>query len=108
MGPGGGPYISNDMGPPGPMSLGKWSRGAHFTTTPIGTVSSQELTCLSIEVATVKLSEKKWYGGKKTRRLLFHLIILSLQSGGTATNVKVAIRCRPFIGELSVRSHHKM
>ena len=24
MGPGGGPYISNDMGLPGPMSLGKW------------------------------------------------------------------------------------
>ena len=27
MGPGGGPYISNDMGLPGPMSLGKWSGG---------------------------------------------------------------------------------
>ena len=27
MGPGGGPYISNDMGLPGPMSLGKWGRG---------------------------------------------------------------------------------
>ena len=27
MGPGGGPYISNDMGPPGPMSLGKWGPG---------------------------------------------------------------------------------
>ena len=26
MGPGGGPYISNDMGLPGPMSLGKWGR----------------------------------------------------------------------------------
>ena len=24
MGPGGGSYISNDMGLPGPMSLGKW------------------------------------------------------------------------------------
>ena len=23
----GGPYISNDMGPPGPMSLGKWGWG---------------------------------------------------------------------------------
>ena len=27
MGPGGGPYISNDMGLPGPISLGKWGRG---------------------------------------------------------------------------------
>ena len=27
MGPGGGPYISNDMGLLGPMSLGKWGRG---------------------------------------------------------------------------------
>ena len=27
MGPGGGPYISNDMGLPGPMSLGKWGGG---------------------------------------------------------------------------------
>ena len=27
MGPGGGPYISNDMSLPGPMSLGKWGRG---------------------------------------------------------------------------------
>ena len=27
MGPGGGPYISSDMGLPGPMSLGKWGRG---------------------------------------------------------------------------------
>ena len=27
MGPGGGPYISNDMGLPSPMSLGKWGRG---------------------------------------------------------------------------------
>ena len=40
MGPGGGPYISNDMGLPSPMSLGKWGRGGgggggggHFTTT---------------------------------------------------------------------------
>ena len=27
MEPGGGPYISNDMGLPGPMSLGKWGWG---------------------------------------------------------------------------------
>ena len=27
MGPGGGRYISNDMGLPGPMSLGKWGPG---------------------------------------------------------------------------------
>ena len=31
MGPGGGPYISNDMGLPGPMSLGKWGRGGGGT-----------------------------------------------------------------------------
>ena len=30
MGPGGGPYISNDMGLPGPMSLGKWGQGGPF------------------------------------------------------------------------------
>ena len=40
--PGGGPYISNDMGLPSPMSLGKWDRGGgggggggHFTTSYI-------------------------------------------------------------------------
>ena len=27
MEPGGGPYISNDMGLPSPMSLGKWGWG---------------------------------------------------------------------------------
>ena len=30
---------------------------------------------------------------------------LLLKSGGTATNVKVAIKCRPFIGELQDLSH---
>ena len=37
MGPGGGSYNSNNMGLPGPMSLGKWGRGGggggHLTTT---------------------------------------------------------------------------
>ena len=28
------------------------------------------------------------------------LFLFQFQSGGTATNVKVAIRCRPFTGEL--------
>ena len=39
MGPGGGPYISNDMGLPGPMSLGKWGRGGGTISLNMGPIS---------------------------------------------------------------------
>ena len=45
MGPGGGPYISNDMGLPGPMSLGKWGRGegGHFTSSELPQVIANQI-----------------------------------------------------------------